>query len=352
MSIDLTNMKIERVVIHTVPKRTVDRAPGTPTYATGIITLPPASSATFQARVVEALGGSSHGIAVAIVEETPGSFFQIAASLMYADDKTFLQQSRLLPDRLAVAQANRDLAASKLLVASGKAGKGRKRFLVVIKAELQDGFSEQNNSIAHLTELFLTPSQKLFKIGFISEEVAAAPMGGMFDSANFKAHLFDHLMNASETRDAAHYFYSQFLGAGIIASDKRLTKSFYELTKEFINSAPVEQEKKVEMLEALRVDLRSKSAVVHVTTFAKQHLDSTVAAEYIKFMEGNSFPKTAVDKNLDFIGAQLRKKRKIRFEHGVEITAPGDTLHTLVKIDKAEAGKTVITINGSIEYQE
>lgn len=352
MSVDLTNMKIERVVIHTVPKRTVDRGPGTPTYATGIITLPPASSATFQARIVEALGGSSHGIAIGIVDEQAGSFFQIAASLMHANDKDFLQYSRLLPDKLAVAQANRDLAPSKLLIASGKAGKGRKRFLVVIKAELQDGFSEQNNSIAHLTELFLTPSQKLFKIGFISEEVAAAPMGGLFDSGNFKAHLFDHLMNAAETRSAAHYFYSQFLGADIVASDKRLTKSFFDLTKEFINSAPVDQGKKVEMLEALRVELRSKSAVIHVTTFAKQHLDSSIAVEYVKFMTGNNFPKTAVDKNLEFIGSQLKKKRKIRFEHGVEITAPGDTLHALVKIDKAEADKTIITINGSIEYQE
>ncbi len=352
MSLDLSNMKIDRVVIHTVPKRTASRGPGAPIYGTSIITLPATSAATFQARIVDALGGTSHGIAVGIVDESAGTFFQIAATLMHVNDPSFLQQSMLLADKLSVAQANRDLAPSKLLIATGKTGSGRKRFLVVIKAELQDGFLDQNNSIAHLTELFLTPSQKLFKIGFLSEEVATPAVSGLYDSANFKAHLFDHLMNATETRSAAHYFYSQFLGSDIIASDKRLTKNFFELTKEFINSAPVAQAKKVEMLEALRVELRSSSAVIHVTNFAKQHLDKAIAPDYVAFMIKNEFPKTAVDKNLDFIESQLRKKRKIRFENGVEISAPGDTLHALVQIDATSANKTVITIKSSIQSQE
>jgi hypothetical protein len=353
MSIDLANLKIDKFVIHTVPMRTAQRTPAQPIYAKKVIKLPPEAAASVQVRITEALGKSSHSIEVTFAEHGAHGFGQIGASLMHYPDARFLTESRQLADKLAKAQVNRDLAASKLLVATGKAGAGGKRFLLAIKAEMQDGFAENaENDLDHLTELFLTPSQKLFKMGIMSEEHAAKPEDGLYNLDNYAVRLFDHLLTATETRDAAHYFYSLFMGVEPVVSDKRLTRDFYEKTRAFVNNSQLPQEKKVDLLEALRVDLKSKSAVIHVKTFADNHMDKAERDSYIAHMREEGFPRTAVTKDTDFVKSRLNRKQRIRFQHGVELSAPPDKLHELVTIDNAAAGKTIITIHGGIEYQE
>jgi hypothetical protein len=353
MSIDLADLKIDKFVIHTIPKRTADRTVCQPIYAKKVINLPPVAAASVQVRITEALGKSSHSIEVAFDQYGADSFLQIGATLMHCAEARFLTESRLLAGKLAKAQVNRDLAASKLLVATGRAGGGAKRFLLVIKAEMQDGFAENaNNDLDHLTELFLTPSQKLFKMGIISEELAAKPEDGLYNLDNYAARLFDHLLTATETRPAAHYFYSQFMGVEPVVSDKRLTRDFYEKTRSFVNSCRLGQDEKIDLLEALRVDLKSKNALIHVKAFAEQHMEKDERDEYIAFMRAEGFPRTAVTKDTEFVKSRLSRKQRIRFQHGVELSAPADKLHELVNIDKQVAGKTVITIHGGIEFQE
>lgn len=353
MSIDLANLKIDKFAIHTIPKRNADRTACQAIYAKKVINLPLIAATSVQVRITEALGNTSHSIEVAFDQYGADSFGQIGAILMHCAESRFLTESRLLADKLAKAQVNRDLSASKLIVATGRAGAGAKRFLLVIKAEMQDGFAENaDNDLDHLTELFLTPSQKLFKMGIMSEEHAAKPEDGLYNLDNYAARLFDHLLTATETRPAAHYFYSQFMGVEPVVSDKRLTRDFYEKTKSFVNSSQLPQNQKIDLLEALRVDLKSKNAVIHVKTFADQHMDKTERDEYIAFMRDEGFPKTAVTKDTEFVKSRLSRKQRIRFQHGVELSAPADKLHELVKIDKQVAGKTVITIHGGIESQE
>lgn len=352
MAVDLTFMTIDRVVIHTVHKRSAQKTPVSPSYGTGVIRLPTGPAATLQTRITEALGQSSHGIEVSIVEENSDSFMQRGAHLIHANDQKFFEESKELAVKLAKAQANRDLAASKLFIASGRCGSAKRKYLLVIKAEMQDGFTENASGLAHLTELFLTPSQKLFKIGLLVEIVSSPPEDGLYESENFSAHLFDHLLNAQETRDAAHYFYSSFLGAQPIVSDKKLTRLFFESTKDFINTAPILQDQKVELLEALRVELRSNSAVIHTGNFAKSYLPKELRSSYLGYMDSVGFTRSAVTKNIEYVQSRLRKKQKMQFQHGVELTAPADKLHELVTIEKASANETRLIIKGAIEKQE
>ncbi len=350
--LDLSNMSIAKVVIHTVPERNDDRTPGLPIFAKSVIKLPKGSEATFQKRITESLGKTSHGIEVAIELDGAESFFNIAASLMHVDDENFLVDSQALANKLAQCQANRDLAASKLIIVSGKCGAGKKRFIVAIKAELQDGFTESNDGLAHLNQLFLTPSQKLFKMAFLSEAVAAPAVRGVFNKENYTAHLFDHLMTALETKNAAHYFYASFFGTSIADSDKKKTRDFFDFTREFINSSPLEREDKLDLLDALRLDLKGNSAIIKVEDFADQHMTEELADAYVEFMREKNFPTGAISKDTEFIKQRLKRRQKMRFGGGVEISAPPDEFNNLVTVEKETAGKTTIIINGTIESME
>lgn len=353
MSIDLSNLQIEKFAIHTVPKRTPERTAGKVTYARKVLKLPAAAAATVTARITEALGRSSHSVEVAVVDHSASSFGQLAVQLMHGDDDNFLAVSRDVADKLATAQASRDLAASKLIVATGRAGLAKKKYLLVIKAEMSDGFTEDNESgIEHLTELFLTPTQKLFKMGIISEVVSAPAVAGLYNLANYAARIFDHLLTGTESRDAAQYFYYNFLGTQPVISDKRLTRDFFELTKSFINSAPISQDDKSDLLDALRVELKSNNQIIHISTFAVQHMNDEQQEEYVAFMKANEFPGTAITKDTEFVKLRMRRKQKIKFEHGVEVIAPADKMSELVHVDDENAQKTVLTIYGSIEERE
>jgi hypothetical protein len=350
--LDLSNMSIAKVVIHTVLERNEDRSAAIPIYAKSIIKLPKGSEVTFQKRITESLGKSSHGIEVAIERDSLESFFNVAAALMHVDDENFLIDSQLLANKLADCQANRDLAASKLIVVSGKCGAGKKRFLVAIKADLQDGFTESDSGLAHLNQLFLTPSQKLFKMAFLLEGVAAPAIRGIYNKENYTAHLFDHLMTALETKNAAHYFYSSFFGTTIADSDKKKTRDFFELTKDFINSAPLDREDKLDLLDALRLDLKGNSAIIKVEDFADKYMDEKLADSYVDFMKEKNFPAGAVSKDTEFIKQRLKRRQKMRFDGGVEISAPPDEFNKLITVEKESAGKTTIIINGTIEFVE
>lgn len=353
MSIDLSSMKIERVVVHTVHMRAARGLATRPTFAKNVFRLTGVPAASLQTRITEALGKSSHGVEVKLIEEDDQSFLQISADLLNCNDSDFLIKSQQLAIKLAKAQQTKDLPASKLFIATGKCGAPQKKYLLAIKAEMHDGFTEDANSLAHFTELFLTPSQKLFKIGMLFEVVSSAPDDdGLYDNGNYAAHLFDHLLNTLETRLAAQYFYSGFLGAELIVSDKTLTKKFFESTKEFINSAPIDQPKKIELLEALRVDLRSNSAVIHVETFAKTYLPKDLREAYIESMDSIGFTRNAVTKDLKYINTKMKQKQKMRFEQEVEISAPADKLHKLVKVVSTNATETIIKISAAIKEQE
>lgn len=352
MAPDLKNLNIDRIVIHTVKKRGDDKKKQTPKYAEKVISLPEGAAETFEVRITESLGKSSHGVEVAIAKDDKESFLNISAKLMHAlNDTEFLSLSKDLADNLATAQENKDLAASKLIIVTGKTGLSQKKYLVAIKAEHQDGFAESEEGIEHLRELFLTPSQKLFKVGFFIEEISTDINASPAQKENYKAYLFDHLMNELTSRSAAYYFYNQFLGTDLLNSDKKLTKVFYDLTIAYINTAPVTQDEKVGMLEALRVDLRSNSAIIHTKTFAEQYFKKEIVTDYLSHMQKNKFP-TAINKDTGFISSMLKRKQRISFQNGVEISAPPGQLHSLTKIQEATADFTLIKINAVIQKQE
>ncbi|MCD4487424.1 nucleoid-associated protein, partial [Chromobacterium vaccinii] len=274
MNLDLSAISIDKVVIHTIKKRTEEKKWQHPGYGSKILTLPATAVTAFEIRLTEALSNNSHGTEVSIIKDHSDSLLAVSAKMMHAKtDEAFLEESKLASEKLAQAQEKKDLAASKLLIVTGKTGKSRNRYLALIKAEYQDGFTETKQGIEHLTELFLTQAQKLYKIGFFVETVSYNIEKEGLKKDNYNAFIFDHQMNETQDKSPAHYFYNIFLGTDTITSDKSLTKKFYEETVTYINSAPIEQNVKVELLEALRVELRNKNGTILIQGFAENNFE-------------------------------------------------------------------------------
>lgn len=347
---------IERVIVHRIHPRSHTKEVTNPTTSNRLVTLPQAALDTLQQRIQQALGNKSHGIEMSITNTEPGNFFQVASGMIHATHEDFIKTSQGLAHSLSKAQLNTNAPGGMLAVIGGRVGENALPFLAAIKAEPQDGFRANEHDgqvdVEYISEILLTESQKLYKIGFLVEVVSRPTGADGYSAGNYRAFLFDHLMTATETRSAAAYFYSGFLGMSIQASAKKLTQDFFEFTRNFIDAAPLSSEEKLDLHEALRSELRSQDATISVSGFATKHMPVAIRPEYSGFMATKSFPENAISKDTSYIQAKLKRRRKYVFTNGVWLSTPPGEAKDLIEIDASNDGETIIKVKGGLERQQ
>lgn len=350
--IDLAFLSIERIVVHHIPPRADDKSFVAPTCATTLVTLAKPGLDMFAKRITQALGHHSHGVQAQFHNTGAQSFFVNAVDLMDGDDAQFIASSSVVAHDLTRAQQPKNLAASKLIVVSGYTSRSQTPFSAVVKSELQDGLTETSNkgktSVDYLTDIFFAESQKLYKIGFVQK---TSPLGTKAAPEHFAVHLFDHLMTGTETRSAAFYFYSEFLGADVAASDRHRTREFFEKTNEFVQAQSLSTAEKIALGEALRAELRSNRQTIGVKRFSDDYLEPALQSKYLAFMAKSNISMHAINKDTEYIKSRLRRRQKIVFTSGVMITTPADKI-SLVSVEAPNDGSTIVKIHGTVESQE
>ncbi len=348
-------MIIQRLVAHTVFARGQDKQLIEPDYSDELVELEQEAIDLIQLRITNALGSASHGVEMAIEGTGAGSFFQRGASMIRSQNPEFLSGSKELAYELAKAQINPRWPGGVLIVISGRVGQQSKPFVAVIKAETDKGFNvvkeEGRTKLQLIKKMLLSETQRLYKVGILIEMNTAQPDAeGKFDQANYKAFLFDHLLTATETKPAAAYFYSSFLGLSILASSRRQTQVFYEEGRNFINTADVPDEDRYTYREALRTEMRSNTPTLSATEFAEQYLPEELRQSFIDHLVSKGFPEQAVVKDTEYIKTKLRRPRNVTFTSGVLIKVPADqNFQELVDIAVAEDGFTQVKIKGTVQ---
>lgn len=355
--LDTANLQILEIISHHIFARdTSSKQTKEPSLRDDVIILPQAGIDALQQRMTTALGSRSHGIEMSIESSASDSFLQIAAHAIASTEKDiFVQASKEMTNKLSLAQAGTSGLAGIVFVIRGRIGKQKNRFLAVIKAELHDGFGTGepgDTAVQYLAQLALTPTQRLYKVGLLLETIPVAPAKpAIYEPSNYRAFLFDHLITATESRSAAAYFYSSFLGMGIQKSSKKLTQDFYEICHNFIKAAPISDDAKWELREALRVELRSNSTIISAHSFATEHVESEELRDsLLAHFEAKGFPKNAVNKDVEYVKSKLRRPRKLAFTSGVKVIIPADATKDTVVVNESNESETTITIHGT--YQE
>lgn len=350
--IDLTFLSIERIIVHHIPPRAEDKGFVAPICATSLVTLTKPGLDMFAKRISQALGHHSHGIQAQFHNTGPQSFFANSVDLMEGDDAQFITSSAIVAHDLTRAQQSKNLSASKLIVISGHTSKSQMPFSAVVKSELQDGLTETSSkgktSVDYLSDIFFAESQKLYKIGFVQK---TSTLGTKTVPEHFAVHLFDHLMTGTETRSAAFYFHSEFLGADVAASDRHRTREFFDKTNEFLQAQSIPSSTKIALGEALRAELRSNKKTISVKGFSDEHLEPAMQSKYLTFMAKANISTHAITKDTEYIKSRLKRRQKIVFTSGVMISTPADKI-SLVSIEAPTDGTTIVKISGTVESQE
>jgi hypothetical protein len=354
MPYQLINLRIDKIIAHEVYKRTETRDVVQPKCSHDFTQLDSGGLSTLQERIVNTLGDESYCIEMSIAQEDSTSAYGTCCQLLGADNNTFKSLSNQLANKLALSQLSRRIPGGILVIFDGLVGNLNHRYIGLIKAEIHSGFSLQetdgNLLLKFLSDLLLTPQQKLYKIALFIE-VNRPSNPELRTPGDFKVLVYDHNMTRFETRQAAQYFYETFLGCSFSPSDKKLTSDFYHDTREFIQSLPIGDEAKLDINSSLYTYLKvAQSNISTVSDFADQYLEPPIRDNYNTFMIGKGLPEHAFTKDITYIKNFL-KRRNLRFTSGVKISAPSQRFDDLVRVTGRDGNKTVVHIEGTIERE-
>jgi hypothetical protein len=242
------------------------------------------------------------------------------------------------------------------VVFTGTVGATSRPFVGVIKAEKQSGFRERGTAIQYLTDLFLTPASKLYKIGFFTQTDARRTLPD-----GWSAHVYDNHMTTRNREGAAKYFYGTFLGCRMPENSAYLTRSFFENTRDFIRQLPVQPEVKDDLLTSLYTYLKvDQTPTIQVNSFSTAYLPNEAQDDYTNYMRSKNFPLTAVQKDILDLKGQL-SKRRVRFSGSIELSGPPEAFKDLIEIETVVGDGTApgqspewtrITIKDRIRAQE
>jgi hypothetical protein len=350
------NVTIERIALHQIFQRDESRNVVCPRYNTSLSILPPNGRAALRNRISTVVGRDSHCVEMDIVRNDDNSCFQMLAKMLDFNDNDYLNSSKQIAEKLAEAQSSRNIPGGVVVVVSGTIGADSLRYISVIKAESQDGFSLRTTPAETIELLFqekllLTPQQKFYKIGMIIELNRNDGGNILRNPDEFAVFVYDHNMTHTETRSAALYFYDAFLGCAVKSSSKKLTKDFYNYTKEYINRLNIGANEKVDLQNALYDYLKvSRVANVSISDFSARYFQPETADNYEHYMQTKNFPANAIVKDTTLITTQLRKRR-IKFSNAVQLVAPSERFSELVHILEQEPNGVKIFVAGQIEAQ-
>lgn len=284
-------------------------------------------------RLSKAAAKTSKAFELEIDDYYEGSFFSIAKDLYKTDNDEFISKSVQIAQLLAQAQTRNTLPGGYVLIVEAKS-KFDKSVVIVIKAELNtvlQYYSENDKSVLKmLDDVFLSPSQKFFKIGVIYEKEEDNEFFS-YPNNKYGCFLFDDQFKPDSR--PAEYFYREFLGFSIDTNPKIQSKRFFDITDKFIRKTVPNPEFKDEMLNVLKHEfLTNDENEVKPTDFADMYFPEEEMREGYKNQVTNYLPKNII-KDPSLIETKLNKK-KINFPNKITIAGPSNIFDYNVKIIK------------------
>lgn len=350
----LENLLINNIVIHEIYKRESDKSITPPLYGDTLTKLERRGHQTLEERIINAMGRSLHSLEMTIEKTDESGLISLIIKLLGADDEDYIEISKRVADKLAEAQTSQNIPGGVLVIFKGTAGRDGKPCLGIIKAEIQTGFQKKSHghlTIEFLSDLLLTPQQKLYKMGlFIQKNNKKKPSHEDFDTF-----VFDHNMTAKETRTAVFYFYGTFLGCSISSTDKKITQDFYNRTTDYIVYTQLNDDQKVDLSNALCIYLKTgNQETMSVNDFAEKYFtEFNLADEYKTKMREHSIPDRAFTGDIEYIKNKL-KRRYMKFSSGAAITAQSEKFNDIVKVTEfnEDTNESTVIIKGRIKEME
>ena len=333
--INFYEIDIKRIAVHLInPKKESAEHAGVATYPNLTIINQNVEN-LIKERLSMAASKSSKAFELEIDDYSSGSFFDIAKEIKSADDNVFIDRSIEAAEHLASAMTRNNLPGGYFIFIEAETIRNQ-HVVIAIKAEwhtvLKLEPESDKSKLQVLDDVFLSQSQKFYKIGIIfekdEEEPEKEPPNNMYGGF-----IYDDQFKPDSK--PAEYFFKDFLGFTTITNSRIQSKRFYDSTENFIKSNVPGSDEKDELLSVLKHEfMTNDEPEITPNDFASLYFnDDDLRDNYTNQVVPN-LPKQIV-KDPSMIESKLKKK-KLDFPNKVNISGPSNIFDYNVKVIKSK----------------
>lgn len=322
MEIDFRNLIVNRIIIHTINSKTREQEHSSVEYSSEIINIDSDVLDMIKLRLIDAVGKESRAFELEIEDRYQNSFFDVSTKLHNLSDIDFISESENIAYLLAQSQKRPNIPESFLMIIDCQNDDNRKPIVIVIKAEPHKAlqFSSSTSQLELLNKVFLSPSQKLYKIGLIE----------FLDNNEFGGFLFDDQFRVSSS--PAEYFYKDFLGFSVSENSKIQSQKFYSQTASFVENNIEDLDIKKGILSALKnlftVDTND---IIQPYDFANRYIPTENGLRGAYLSDISDQLPISIVRNTALIESKLNK-RKIHFSSNINLSGPEESFDSKVEI--------------------
>ncbi len=338
MSRDITRLRIEKIIVHDVPRRSLTGDTESLRLSEVESVLTQDLSNFFRERVVASLQSGAYGVAFDTESESPVP--TLILDNLSRQTKSFVTTSRLIAEHLHITQKG-NASSGLLIVMQGSLP--QMSSLAILKLERQRGLlatPEEHDGkatfdIQQVHNLMLTERTRVFKVGLFVQE------GDTLDTV--WGQVSDKQRGERPVTEVAGYFLRTFLGCRLREEPEVTTKRFFQATQVFINDKVSDAPTKARYHVALLATLNNQEDAVRPRDFAEEHIDINDRQAYMEWLREEGVPINEFPKDTGTIGGQL-KRIQLDFEGGVVILATPEALADKERISIEPLGDSLTRV--------
>jgi|SRR5690606_4125903 len=329
--IDFNNLLVNRLIIHTINAKQDGQDSATVDASNEISEIDHNVLEIIRNRLIDAAGRNSKAFELDIENSNPDSFFELSSEISELDEAAFIRRTTEIAELLADSQRRVSIPGGYLLILDCLDNESNLPVIIVIKAEpheaLQFSINGGHTQVNVLHKVFLSPSQKLYKIGIIYKKTEVETENV---NEQFGCFLYDDQFRADT--HPAEYFYKDFLGFTVGNNAKIQSQRFYDKTKNFILSNVQDLETKTLLVSALKNEFSiNQNDTVNPINFATTYIPTENGLRDAYIGDVCQELPFAIVKDDSLIRTKLAK-RKIDFPSNINLTGPEEGFDNRVEI--------------------
>lgn len=327
INIDLIDFR--RVIMHEILRKT-NQSEAMPNCTDSLVALNEDVINTLKERLNVAFGKKTRCFEMNITNIASESFYSLCKDLKTQSDNVFIEHSQQLASLLAQAQNQKKIPGGYFLFIEGEDRTNHTSVYIAIKADLQEALSKDKltGAITVLKEVFLSPAQKLYKVGLMMEKINEEESSDPNDK--FTCFLFDEQFNTSDAIPAT-YFFKDFLGFSEDRNIKIITKRYYDQTSSFINTNFPDMDTRMVLLNAMKVSLVDSNApTFDPTEFGNTYIRDLDKRNLYSSVILTQFP-SSFQKDTTLLDSMF-KHSNMYFPNKIKLSGPSTDFDTYVSI--------------------
>lgn len=340
--IDTSTIRVERVIVHDIPKHKKGDIAIEPNYSLTESKVPDGLRVFFRDKLIQALS-SDRAFKIVFDDDNTSPVSWLVGEMLSQKGENLVIQSKEICKHLFQIQQGVN-AAGIIVVIFGKISSNEACFILKLEkdmgAQLTMDPVTKSYDITEVKDLMLTQKTKIFKVSmFVSRE----KIGLKFDGI-----IMDYQIDIAEKREVTTWFIDRFLGCKAYEDPKITTQKFYFLTKTFIETLedPLDQAK---YLQDLNSYVQKNVSTLSPKVFAEDYLkNADHKNKYKRFLDSKRFKFSSFPKDTTQIERHV-KKITLSFENGISIIGKKGTFDKNVKLEPAANGKTRAEIVSKIQ---